>query len=87
LTDRLDAAIRELVEALREEVLAEARALQAGPPRLLSLKQAAEACGVSRSAFYGLVGSGRIRTFKVGRRRLVAESALRAFIDGEVADP
>jgi excisionase family DNA binding protein len=84
--DRLEAAIRELVAVLREEVLAEARALQAGPPRLLSLKQAAEACGLSRSAFYRLVQTREIRTLKVGGRRLVPESALRAFIDG-TADP
>ena len=57
-TDRLEAAVRELVEALREEVQAEVRVRTASTPRLLSIAEAAEACGLSRSTFYGLMGRG-----------------------------
>jgi excisionase family DNA binding protein len=81
-TDRIDAAVRELVEALREEVQAEVRARTAAPPRLLSIAEAAAACGLSRSTFYGLIGKGEVRSISIGRRRLIPESALREFMDG-----
>ncbi len=81
-TDRLEAAVRELVEALREEVQAEVRVRTASTPRLLSIAEAAEACGLSRSTFYGLMGRGEIRSISIGRRRLIPESALREFMDG-----
>jgi excisionase family DNA binding protein len=64
-------------------VLAEVRSLQAAPPRLLSVEEAAERCGVGRSAFYALIGRGEIRSHKVGRRRLIAETAIQEFIDGD----
>lgn len=80
-SDRLEAAVREIVEALREEMRAEVNARTTAPSRLLSIKEAAEACGLSRTTFYGLIGKGEVRSIRIGRRRLVPESALREFMD------
>lgn len=76
--DRLEAAVAELVAALREE----ARTDQdpPAPDRLLSVDEAAGMLGLGRSALYGEVASGRLRTMKIGRRRLVPSSAIAAFI-------
>ena len=78
---RLEAAIRELTAALREE-LAAAPPPPALPDRLLSIPEAAQALGVSRTALYGELRSGRLRSCAVGRRRLVPASAIADRING-----
>ena len=80
MSDRLHAAVMELVEALRDEIAVEARPSEREPDRLLSIAQAARALGIGRTALYSEIWAGRIRTVKVGRRRLVPSSAI-----GEVA--
>jgi excisionase family DNA binding protein len=81
VTARLDAAIRELSEALAESVRAEAAAVPAAPDRLLSVDEAATMLGIGRSALYGELGAGRLASLKIGRRRVVSASAVRDFID------
>lgn len=78
--DRAEAAIRELVAALREELRPEN-----GPDRLLSIDETSAALGLSRSSVYGLIASGQLRSLKVLDRRMVSAVALRQFI--EQADP
>jgi excisionase family DNA binding protein len=80
MTDRLGAALAELVEALREEVRTEAVARPSAPDRLLSVDEAGAALALSRSVVYGEIAAGRLRTIKVGRRRLVPAAAIAAFI-------
>ncbi len=36
--------------------------------------------GLNRKGFYSLVASGELRTFKVGRRRMISHDAAREFI-------
>lgn len=48
--------------------------------KLLSLDEAAECLGVGRSTTKTLLGQGRLRSLKVGRRRLVPEHAIEEFI-------
>ena len=43
--------------------------------------EAAEALRLSRSVLYELIRSGRLRTVKQGRRRLVPVSALAEYVD------
>lgn len=69
---RLEAAVAELVAALHAE-LAEPFA---SPDRLLSISAAAQALGIGRTALYSEIQAGRIRTHKIGRRRLVPSSAI-----------
>ena len=76
MSDRLRAAVMELVEALRDEIAAEARPSEREPDRLLSMEQAAQALGIGRTALYSEIGAGRIRSVKVGRRRLIPSSAI-----------
>jgi excisionase family DNA binding protein len=85
MTDRLTAALAELVEALREEVRTEADAHPPAPDRLLSVDEAAAALNLGRSALYGEVAAGRLRTVKVGRRRLVPAASIAAFIADRAA--
>ena len=43
----------------------------------------AEACGllgVGRTTLYSLIKSGDIETFKIGRRRVITDEALRAWL-------
>ncbi len=77
MTSRLSAAIGELVDALREE-------LSAGhptePDKLLSVDEAATALGVGRSKVYGELAAGRLRSLRIGDRRLVPSGAIRDYV-------
>jgi excisionase family DNA binding protein len=66
----------ELVGALRHEIATERRPTEREPDRLLSIEQAARALGIGRTALYSEIGAGRIRSIKVGRRRLVPSSSI-----------
>jgi excisionase family DNA binding protein len=81
MSDRLASAVAELVDALREELAADARATGPGQPdRLLSINDACAQLSIKRSALYGELGAGRLRSVKVGRRRLVPSGAVAAYI-------
>jgi excisionase family DNA binding protein len=74
----VETAVRELVDALRSELTP--TSTEPAPDRLLSIPDAADALGIGRSMLYGEISSGRIRTLKVGRRRLVPSGAVRDYI-------
>ena len=84
MSDRLAAAVAELVDAIRAELRAEA--VPTGPDRLLSVTEAADALGLGRSLAYGEIQAGRLRTLKVGRRRLVPTAAVAAYIIARSAE-
>lgn len=46
------------------------------PPRLLRVEDAARLLNVGRSAVYDLIRSKRLRTVKIGARRLVPREAI-----------
>jgi excisionase family DNA binding protein len=74
----VETAVRELVDALRSELTPTSPEPQ--PDRLLSIPDAADALGIGRSSLYEEIASGRLRTLKVGRRRLVPSGAVRDYI-------
>jgi excisionase family DNA binding protein len=80
MADRLEAALAELAAAIREEIAA---AGQPGPDRLLTVDEAAQAMGLGRSLVYDLIGATRLRSLKVGRRRLVPASAVAEFVQAQ----
>ena len=82
MSDRLTAAVTELVAALRDEIATEHRPSEREPDHLLSIDQAARALGIGRTALYSEIWAGRIRSVKVGRRRLVPSSAISEFASG-----
>jgi excisionase family DNA binding protein len=49
-------------------------------PRLLAIKQAIYELGISRTALYELIEDGRLKTVKIGRRRLVSIEAIEELI-------
>lgn len=46
----------------------------------LSISEVAESAGLSRQTVYNEINAGRLKTFKVGRRRLVSPAALREWV-------
>ena len=79
MSARLEAALHELAEALRDEMRAEA--VPAGAPdRLLSVDEASSMLGIGRSRLYDELTAQRVRSVKVGRRRLVPSGAITAYI-------
>jgi hypothetical protein len=74
---RLEAALAELAAAIREELRAERRPSVDAPDHLLTIEQARQAMGgIARSTLYAELVAGRVRSVKVGRRRLVPASAI-----------
>jgi excisionase family DNA binding protein len=55
-------------------------------PLLYSIPEAARLLSLGRSKTYELIGSGRLRTVSVGRRRLVSACALAEFVETLNAD-
>src|SRR5262249_30029477 len=51
----------------------------------LSVPEAAQAAGLSKSAFWPLVMSGQVPSFQCGRRRLVPVESLRRWVEAQVA--
>ena len=78
-----EAEIRAATEALVKALL---RAVQDVEPvadlpdRLLGVDEAAAVLGLGRSLVYNLIASGELRTFRIGRRRLVPSGALAEFM-------
>lgn len=83
MTDRAEAvrvAVDHLVDALLAAVAAPRDTVPAVTDRLLSLREAAAALGVSRTALYAELSRGHLRSFKVGRRRLIPSSVVAEYI-------
>jgi excisionase family DNA binding protein len=78
-SERLESAIHELVAALLDELRGEA-AGSGIPDRLLSVDEAAQALSIGRSRLYDELESGRLRSLRVGRRRLVPASAIGEYV-------
>ena len=56
-------------------------------PLAVSVAEAAQVLAVGRDVVYALVNSGELPSFKVGSRRLIAVSALRAFVARHTPEP
>jgi excisionase family DNA binding protein len=83
MSDRLTAAITEMVAAIREDLRDAVRPAVDIPDRLLSVEQAREAMGgIARSTLYEELASGRLRSLRVGRRRLIPASAVAELASG-----
>jgi excisionase family DNA binding protein len=82
-----EAAIRAATDALAAAILAAVRAEaddhDTGPEQLLSIDRAAMLAGVGRTTIYAAIGAGRLRSVKVGRRRLVPASAIAELASAE----
>ena len=75
MSARLEAAVAELVASL-EELVVKLAPEDDRPPVLLSVEQVARRLGIGRTSVYGQIAAGKLRSVKVGRRRLVPSDAL-----------
>jgi excisionase family DNA binding protein len=50
------------------------------------IESAAEQIGVGRSTLYELIARGEVKTVHIGRRALVTDDSLRAFVDRLLAE-
>jgi excisionase family DNA binding protein len=48
----------------------------------LSIKEAAQTCGLSRATVYRLIADGKLTTLKIGARRVVPVGAIDALLSG-----
>jgi excisionase family DNA binding protein len=92
----IEDAIRQVVhDAVREALAgldltpaaapeAELAVSETHTPMAMSVVAAAERLGLSRSTVYDLIADGSLATLRVGRRRLVTESAIEEFLAGRV---
>jgi excisionase family DNA binding protein len=78
VTDRLEAAIRDLAAAIRAEVPSAVE--PDAPVALLDVREAARRLGISRTTLYGEIGAGRVRSIKIGRRPIVPADALANYV-------
>ena len=87
-------ALQGAADALRPKVASQLyeKYFDPPPPQLdqeptgrltLSVTEASESLGVSRSLMYELVASGQVPSIKLGKRRLVPVSALQKWISSE----
>lgn len=53
--------------------------------RIYTPRQAWEKLGIGRTRFYQLLAEGKLRFFKNGRRYLITENALKAFVEEQTA--
>jgi len=56
--------------------------IQVRERRAMSIREAAQTCGLSRATLYRLIADGKLTTLKIGTRRLVPVSAIDALLDG-----
>jgi excisionase family DNA binding protein len=56
--------------------------LQKQERRALSIRETAQACGLSRATIYRLIEQKKLATLKLGSRRLVRPEAIDALLDG-----
>lgn len=49
-------------------------------PITVSVDEARKALGIGRTKFYQLVGQGRLKTLKIGRRTLVLVASIHALV-------
>jgi excisionase family DNA binding protein len=57
-----------------------AERIQTQPRRALSIREAAQSCGLSRATIYRLIAHGKLVTLKIGSRRLVRPEAVEALL-------
>lgn len=83
-TTTIEAAVASLAAAIAAEVAGQLPKPD-GPDRLYSVSEASDWTSLGRSRIYELMAAGAIRSFRVGGRRLIPESALREFVEAHDA--
>ncbi len=66
--------------ARQAELAEKAARLKQIPKLSYSIAEAAHAAGIGRSTLYRAIGSGELRSLKIGKRRLIPVDALEAWL-------
>lgn len=53
----------------------------ADQPLLVTVQEAARLLGIGRTTMFELIGSGGIKSIRLGRRRLISRRSLETFVD------
>lgn len=53
----------------------------AGQTLLVTVEEAARLLGIGRTTMFELIGSGKVKSIRLGRRRLIARRNLELFVD------
>ena len=53
-----------------------------GQTLLVTVEEAARLLGIGRTTMFELIGSGKVKSIRLGRRRLIARTSLESFVDG-----
>ena len=80
-TRRNERASERTNERASERAQVEARERVTMEPLAVSIQGACAAIGVKRSTLYTLMGSKELPSVKVGKRRLILVSAIRAYLE------
>ena len=85
MTPAAEQRIRQAVGELADAIVAAVAEIDApgAPDRLYSVREAAEMTSLGRTALYQALGSGRVRSVTVGRRRLISSSTIRELAQGK----
>jgi len=78
---RLVTELAERVELLTDELAAVTAAPVAPPSTLLSVEQAADQLGISRSRVFTLIRDGQLRSFKLGASRRIPRDAVDELVE------
>jgi excisionase family DNA binding protein len=52
-----------------------------GQPLLVTVEEAARLLGIGRTTMFGLIGSGEIKSVRLGKRRLISRKSLEQFVE------
>jgi excisionase family DNA binding protein len=79
---RLVTELAERVDLLTDELAAVTAPPAATPAALLTVEQAADQLGISRSRVFTLVRDGRLRSVKLGASRRIPRAAIDELVEG-----
>jgi excisionase family DNA binding protein len=53
-----------------------------GQALLVTVEEAARLLGIGRTTMFGLIGTGEVKSVRLGKRRLISRKSLEQFVEG-----
>lgn len=74
------------MSTIRQRSTREAQDPNLGPPKLLTVQQAAQQLGIGEATTWALVSSGQLRSLRIGKLRRIPAGAVDDFIALRLAE-